>query len=145
MAWASRPLAQHGLLFRYFPVRKACVTGVSFTSSWRVRPPISGGYFCPLLARWPRESLLIQSNIQLAKFPRAMQLLAFVWRFLFNPKGAPVLLSFGESFNSPLTGRCGGQLAARTEVRPWSHLPREKLVALHVCSHFQLFAVVIIF
>ena len=132
MTWASRPLAQHGPLFRYFPARKACVTGVSITSSWRIRPPIWGGYFCPLLARWPCESLLIQSIIQLAKFSRVFQLLAFVLVILFNTRGAPVLLSLGESLNSPLTGRCGGQLAARTEVRPWSHLARGKLVAFRL-------------
>ena len=55
----------------------------------------------------------------------------------FNAKGAPVLLSLGESLNSPLTGRCGGQLAARTEVRPWSHLVRGKLVAFRLWSHLS--------
>jgi len=132
MAWASRPLAQRGPLFRYLPVQKTRVTGASFTSSWRIRPPISGGYFCPLLARWPCESFLIQSIIQLAKFARVLQLLAFVWRFRPTRKMHLFFLSIGESSNSPLVGRCGGQLAARTGVRPWSHLARGKLVALHL-------------
>jgi len=95
-----------------------------------------GWLFCLLSARWPCENLLIQSNIQLAKFSRDLQLLAIVWRFGSTRKVHLFFFPSGRVRTPPLLAG-GGQLAAWTEVRPWSHLARGKLVAFRLWSHLS--------